>query len=62
MTTAAELAADKIALVAAAVPTSNQLVANTGINLVCAAAPTNPGTAAGVLRVKVTYRIHTTGL
>lgn len=55
-------AADKIALVAAAVPTSNQLVANTGINLVCAAAPTNPGTAAGVLRVKVTYRIHTTGL
>lgn len=52
--------ADKIALVAASVPTNNQLVTNKGINLVCAAAPTDPGTAAGVLRIKLTYRIHNT--
>lgn len=53
-------AADKIALVAASVPTNNQLVANKGINLVCAAAPTDPGTAAGVLRIKLSYRVHIT--
>jgi hypothetical protein len=55
-------AADKIAVVQAVVPTNNQLVANKGINLVAQAAPTNPGTAAGVLRVKVSYRVHVTGL
>lgn len=53
-------AADKIALVAASVPTNNQLVANKGINLVCAAAPTDPGTAAGVARIKLSYRVHIT--
>lgn len=36
--------------------------ANTGINLVSSAAFTQPGTAAGVIRVKVAYRVHTTGL
>jgi hypothetical protein len=33
-----------------------------GLNLTTASAITQPGTAAGVARVKVTYRIHTTGL
>jgi hypothetical protein len=55
-------AADKIAIVFSAVPTNNQLVANTGLNLVAASAFTQPGTAAGVVRVQVLYRIHTTGL
>jgi hypothetical protein len=55
-------AADKIALVLAAVPTNNQLLAATALNLVSAAAFTQPGTAAGVIRVKVAYRVHTTGL
>lgn len=53
---------DKIALVLATAPTNNQLSANTGVNLVAASAFTQPGTAAGVVRVKVAYRIHTTGL
>jgi hypothetical protein len=55
-------AADKIAVVFPAVPTNNQLIANTGLNLVAASAPTQPGTAAGVVRVKIAYRVHTTGL
>jgi hypothetical protein len=55
-------AADKVALVLGAVPTNNQLVAAAAINLVSSAAFTQPGTAAGVCRVKVAYRIHTTGL
>ena len=39
------------------------MVADTGINLICAAAPTDTGgTAAGVVRVKVAYRVHTHGL
>jgi hypothetical protein len=33
-----------------------------GLSLVTASAITQPGTAAGVARVKITYRIHTTGL
>lgn len=54
--------ADKIALVIPVAPTNNQLAANVGLNLVAASAPTQPGTAAGVVRVKVAYRLHTTGL
>jgi hypothetical protein len=40
----------------------NALTANKGLNLVAAAAFTQPGTAAGVVRVKVAYRVHTHGL
>lgn len=53
---------DKVAVVLAAVPANNQLLSNTGLNLVAASAFTQPGTAAGVVRVKVAYRVHTTGL
>lgn len=38
------------------------LTAGKGLNLVAASAFTQPGTAAGVVRVKVTYRVHTHGL
>lgn len=38
------------------------LVANAGLNLVAASAFTQPGTAAGVLRLTVRYRVHTLGL
>jgi len=38
------------------------LTANKGLNLVAASAFTQPGTAAGVVRVKVLYRVITTGL
>lgn len=38
------------------------LTANKGLNLVSSAAFTQPGTAAGVVRVKVLYRVITTGL
>lgn len=38
------------------------LTKNTGLNLVAASAFTQPGTAAGVVRVKVAYRIISTGL
>lgn len=53
---------DKTAHVLAVVPTNNQLLANTGLNLVTASAFTQPGTAAGVVRTKTIYRVHTTGL
>lgn len=55
-------AGDKVAVVLAAVPTNNQLLSNTGLNLVAASAFTNPGTATGVVRVKTAYRVHATGL
>lgn len=38
------------------------LLVNTGLNLVAASAFTNPGTAAGVVRMKLAYRVHTLGL
>ena len=53
---------DKVAVVLPAVPANNQLVSNTGLSLVAASAFTQPGTAAGVVRVKVAYRVHSTGL
>lgn len=55
-------AGDKIAVLLPTTPTNNQLSAATGVNLVTSAAFTQPGTAAGVARVKIAYRIHTTGL
>lgn len=45
-------------LTTAAVP----LLTNTGLNLVSSAAFTQPGTAAGVIRMKTWYRVHITGL
>lgn len=55
-------AGDKVALLLPAVPTNNQMLTNTGLSLTAATAFTQPGTAAGVVRVKVAYRVHTTGL
>lgn len=55
-------AGDKVALLLAAVPTNNQALTNTGLSLTAATAFTQPGTAAGVVRVKIAHRIHTTGL
>ena len=40
----------------------NAMTANRGLNLVSASAPTQPGTAAGEIHYKVTYRVHTTNL
>jgi len=42
--------------------TPQNLTAGKGFNLVAATAFTQPGTAAGVVRVKVLYRVITTGL
>lgn len=36
------------------------LVADKGLALVSASAPTNPGTAAGTIHYKITYRVHST--
>lgn len=47
-----------VPLAAAAMP----LVANAGFNLVAASAFTQPGTAAGVLRLTIRYRVHRLGL
>jgi hypothetical protein len=55
-------AADKIVQLVPLAATCNQLVADKGINLVAASAFTQPGTAAGVIRYKVAYRVHTHGL
>jgi hypothetical protein len=38
------------------------MVENAGLNLVAATAFTNPGTAAGVIRYALNYRVHATGL
>lgn len=53
--------ADKIAFVGALSAADIALTANSTLNL-ASTAWTQPGTAAGVLRVKVAYRVHTTGL
>jgi hypothetical protein len=56
-------AADKMVVVRP--PTAAAGVAtvdNAGLNLVAAAAFTDPGTAAGIIRYVVTYRVHATGL
>ncbi len=56
-------AADKMALLVASTPGgTGQLTANAGLNLTTSIAFTNPGTAAGVVRVKIAYRVHTHGL
>jgi len=43
------------------VEAANALQANTGFNLKAATAFTNPGTAAGTVRVGVSYRVHLVG-
>lgn len=55
-------AGDKIPVLFPVVPANNQLLVNTGFSLVAAAAFTQPGTAAGVIRCRTTYRVHTLGL
>ncbi|MGI9065968.1 MAG: hypothetical protein ACR2HX_06140 [Pyrinomonadaceae bacterium] len=56
-------AADKMALLLVSTPGGGgQLTANAGLNLTSSIAFTQPGTAAGVVRVKIAYRVHTHGL
>lgn len=54
--------ADDIAYVNALSAADIKLTANSTINLFAGTAFTQPGTAAGVLRVRVTYRSHPAGL
>lgn len=53
---------DKIALFRPLATAAELITANKGINLVSSAAFTNPGTAAGVVRMQAFYRAHTLGL
>lgn len=55
-------AADKLVYFQPLAAAAANIVANKGLNLVAATAFTQPGTAAGVIRVKVNYRVHTHGL
>ncbi len=55
-------AADKVVVFSPLAATATAYTKDLGLNLVAAAAFTNPGTAAGVVRVKVAYRVHTHGL
>jgi hypothetical protein len=54
-------AGDKIVYASALATAGVALTANSTINL-SGTAYTQPGTAAGVLRVKLAYRVHTTDL
>lgn len=55
-------AADKVAVLRPLTTAAEVLAPNVGFSLVSSAAFTNPGTAAGVIRVAVRYRLHTLGL
>lgn len=55
-------AADKIIEFVPLAATFNVYTNNNPLNLVTASAPTNPGTAAGVFRYKVSYRVISHGL
>ena len=57
-----QASADKIIQFVPLAATFNVLVADKGLALVSASAPTNPGTAAGVIHYRVTYRVHSTSL
>ena len=54
--------ADKIIQFVPLAATFNALTANRGLNLVSASAPTDPGTAAGIINFRVVYRVHKTNL
>lgn len=55
-----QASADKIIQFVPLAATFNVLVADKGLALVTASAPTNPGTAAGVFHYRVMYRVHST--
>lgn len=55
-------AVDKVGLFYPLTTAGLNLTENEGVNLVTAAAFTQPGTAAGVIRYVANYRIHATGL
>lgn len=55
-------ATDKVAIFTPLAAAARVVTVNKGLNLVSSAAFTNPGTAAGVVRVRVNYRVHTLGL
>jgi hypothetical protein len=55
-------AADKIVCFRPLATAALAMTANKGLNLVASAAFTNGGSATGVVRVKVAYRVHTHGL
>ena len=54
--------ADKVVVFAPLAATATAYTKNLGLNLVAATAFTNGGSATGVVRVKVAYRVHTHGL
>lgn len=53
---------DKIVVFSPLAATATAYTKNLGLNLVAATAFTNGGSATGVVRVKVAYRVHTHGL
>lgn len=55
-------AGDKVAIFRPLAAAAEVVLANKGFNLVAASAFTDPGTAAGVLRGRLYYRLHTLGL
>jgi len=55
-------AGDKVVQLLPLAAAGNAMVVASAINLVTSGAFTDPGTAVGVIRVKVTYRVHTTAL
>ena len=57
-----QTSADKIIQFVPLAATFLTLTANRGYNLVTASAPTQPGTAAGVIHYKAIYRVHSTNL
>ena len=57
-----QAAADKIIMFVPLAATFLTLVSNRGLNLVSASAPTQPGTAAGVIKFRVVYRVFDAGL
>lgn len=57
-----QVAADKVIFFVPLAATFLTLVANKSINLVDTSAPTQPGTAAGVIRYRVVYRVFDAGL
>ena len=57
-----QASADKIVQFVPLAATFNTLVANKPISFVTASAPTQPGTAAGVIHYRVIYRVHSTAV